>query len=152
MQDSCLFNATDQLRFASNTAADMDSSTGEDVLLGIVLVLVGEVNYKLFLYFNIFPLQFFYAAQWVYEEKYLRKYKISSLKVVGLEGNTHIIFAPFNIPGIYGALTLFVLLWPMYFIKIGKQFGLGPEYRYNMIDKIRGYFQNLSGLKTCWMG
>ena len=57
----------------------------------------------------------------MYEQKYMNKYNLHPLKVVGLEG-------------ISGVLTLCVLLWPMYFITfdktgIMKGIALGPEGR-----------------------
>ena len=66
--------------------------------------------------------QFFHGLQFVYEQKYMMKYDLHPLKVVGYEG-------------IFGVLTLSVLLWPMYFVKFGSNEGLldgialGPEYR-----------------------
>jgi len=96
-----------------STTPAPESSKGMDTLIGIALVLVGE---------------FFHGVQFVYEEKYLTKYRVPPLKVVGLEG-------------INGALTLFVLLWPMYFIDVGDQFGLGPENRFeDMIDGLKMIF------------
>jgi hypothetical protein len=32
--------------------------------------------------------------------------------------------------GIFGFLTIGILLWPMYFIKTGETFGLGPSFRF----------------------
>ena len=57
----------------------------------------------------------------MYEQKYMNKYNLHPLKVVGLEG-------------INGVVTLCVLLWPMYFITfdktgIMKGIALGPEGR-----------------------
>jgi len=90
-----------------------ESDSGTNMLIGIILVLVGE---------------FFHGVQFVYEEKYLTKYNIPPLKVVGLEG-------------LNGALTLFVLLWPMYFIDMGDQFGMGPNNRFeDMIDGLKMIF------------
>ena len=57
----------------------------------------------------------------MYEQKYMNKYDLHPLKVVGYEG-------------MCGVLTLAVLLWPVYFItfeKTGIMAGvaLGPEGR-----------------------
>jgi hypothetical protein len=38
-----------------------------------------------------------------------------------------------SISGIFGFLTIGILLWPMYFIKTGEVFGLGPSYRYHTL-------------------
>jgi len=84
-----------------------------DMLIGICLVLVGE---------------FFHGVQFVYESKYMTKYNLPPLKVVGLEG-------------VNGALTLLVLLWPVYFIDMGEKFGLGPNHRFeDMIDGLKMIF------------
>lgn len=91
------------------------------MVVGIILVLVGE---------------FFHGAQFVYEEKYLTKYKIPPLMCVGLEG-------------INGVLTLLVLLWPAYFIVIGKPFGLGPENR--LEDAIDAFIQIFDGHNGGWL-
>jgi len=99
----------------STTPAPEETSKAVNMLIGIAMVVVGE---------------FFHGVQFVYESKYLTKYKIHPLKVVGLEG-------------INGALTLFVVLWPMYFIKVGDQFGLGPENRFeDMIDGLKQIFDS----------
>ena len=37
---------------------------------------------------NLTPLQFFHGCQFVYEEKYVIKYDLHPLKVVGYEGDT----------------------------------------------------------------
>lgn len=57
----------------------------------------------------------------MYEQKYMNKYDLHPLKVVGFEG-------------ISGVLTLAVLLWPAYFITFDKSgilegVALGPEGR-----------------------
>jgi len=102
----------------STTEAPEDDDKGINVLIGIVLVLVGE---------------FFHGVQFVYEEKYLTKYGLAPLKVVGLEG-------------INGALTLFVLMWPMYFINMGDQFGMGPDNRFeDMLDGLKMIFDGNNG-------
>ena len=56
--------------------------------IGILLVLVGEVTFlKKFQEFYYFSFQFFHGAQFVYEEKFIKQYKLAPLKVVGIEGN-----------------------------------------------------------------
>jgi len=89
--------------------------------IGIALVIVGE---------------FFHGCQFVYEQKYLTQYNIPPLMVVGYEG-------------INGALTLLVLLWPAYFIVLGKPFGLGPEYR--LEDAIDAFTQIFDGHNGGWL-
>lgn len=97
----------------------MDATTR--VMLGIVIVIIGE---------------FFHGCQFVYEEKYLTKYNLPPLKVVGLEG-------------INGFLTLCLLLWPMYFIDIGCDFGLGPRHTLeDMIDGLKMIFDSDAGFTT----
>jgi len=91
------------------------------MIIGIFLVLVGE---------------FFHGAQFVYEEKYLKKYNLPPLMCVGLEG-------------INGVLTLLVLLWPAYFIVLGKPFGLGPEHRFE--DAIDAFSQIFDGRNGGWL-
>ena len=84
--------------------------------------------------------QFFHGVQFVYEAKYLTKYNIPPLKVVGLEGKSYkilltILFSNldfrcnFSLSGINGALTLCVLLWPAYFLQDIPYFGVGPNKR-----------------------
>jgi len=97
---------------------------GEEFGYGIALVLVGE---------------FFHAVQFVYEEKFITKYRLAPLKVVGIEG-------------VCGALTLFVLLWPMYYIPIPKYLGgasLGPYGR--LEDAIDGFMQIFDGADGGWL-
>jgi len=89
--------------------------------IGMVLVVVGE---------------FFHGVQFVYEEKFLTKYKLPPLMCVGYEG-------------INGVLTLLVLLWPFYFIIIGKPFGLGPENR--LEDAIDGFYQIFNAHNGGWL-
>jgi len=104
---------TDTTPAFSSTTEGQESDKGTDVLIGIILVLVGE---------------FFHGVQFVYEEKFLTKYNLAPIKVVGLEG-------------VNGALTLFVLLWPMYFIDMGDQFGMGPNNRFeDMLDGLTMIF------------
>jgi len=99
-------------------------STGEEFGYGVTLVLVGE---------------FFHALQFVYEEKFITKYRLAPLKVVGIEG-------------VCGALTLAVLLWPMYYIPIPKSLGgasLGPNGR--LEDAIDGFLQIFDGADGGWL-
>ena len=88
-------------------------------------------------------MQFFHGCQFVYEEKYVIKYDLHPLKVVGYEGDITLsvpslrmltISDPFTSPGLFGVLTLAVALWPMYFIPIPKTgplagISLGPNGR-----------------------
>jgi len=84
---------------------------GSDPLTGDIIIVIGEV---------------FHAFQFIYEEFYLGKFDLPPLKVVGYEG-------------MFGFLTIGILLWPMYFIVVGETFGLGPEFR--MEDAIDGFTQ-----------
>jgi len=86
--------------------------------------------------------EFFHGLQFVYEQKYMMKYDLHPLKVVGYEG-------------IFGVLTLSVLLWPMYFVKFGSNEGLldgialGPEYRLeDAIDAFGMIFNANKGYST----
>lgn len=92
--------------------------------IGIALVLVGE---------------FFHGLQFVYEEKFITKYNLAPLKVVGIEG-------------ICGVLTLAVLLWPAYYISIPESLGgasLGPEGR--LEDAIDAFVQIFDGDNGGWL-
>jgi len=108
------------------TEEDDSMDKGTRTLIGIVLVVIGE---------------FFHGVQFVYEAKYMSKYDLNPLKVVGLEG-------------INGALTLFVILWPMYFIDMGEQFGFGPQFRFeDMLDGLKMIFDGgpeNGGWLLCW--
>jgi len=91
---------------------------------GMLLVLVGE---------------FFHGAQFVYEEKFITKYKLAPLKVVGIEG-------------VCGVLTLAVLLWPAYFIEMPESMGgaaLGPQGR--LEDAIDAFVQIFNGDNGGWL-
>jgi len=85
------------------------------LFVGMAFVVVGE---------------FFHGLQFVYEEKYLTKYNLPPLMCVGYEG-------------INGVITLMMVLWPLYFIKIGEPFGLGPEARFE--DAIDAFNQIFNG-------
>jgi len=100
------------------------SGMDSNFAIGILLVLVGE---------------FFHGAQFVYEEKYITKYKLAPLKVVGIEG-------------VCGVLTLAVLLWPAYYIPIPDSMGgaaLGPHGR--LEDAIDGFVQIFDGDNGGWL-
>ena len=84
----------------------------------------------------------FVACQNVYEEKYIDKYDLHPLMVVGYSPG----FKNFNILhwlmvlGVFGVLFLSVVLWPMYFITVPKNgilggISLGPNGRYIKIPK-----------------
>jgi len=95
--------------------SDIEKFIAENGLyVGMALVVVGE---------------FFHGCQFVYEQKYLTKYNLPPLLCVGYEG-------------INGVITLCILLWPLYFIILGKPFGLGPEYRFE--DAIDAFHQIFS--------
>jgi len=103
-------------------AEDNESSCNSNCLMGIgaAMVIVGE---------------FFHGLQFVYEQKYMNKYDLHPLKVVGFEG-------------ISGVLTLCVLLWPMYFITFDKTgimegVALGPEGRFE--DAIDAFVMIFNG-------
>jgi len=100
------------------------SSEGLNKVIGIALVLLGE---------------FFHGCQFVYEEKFITKYNLPPLKAVGIEG-------------INGFLTLAVLLWPVYFIKMPASLGgagLGPEGRFE--DTIDAFVQIFDGHNGGWL-
>jgi len=101
-----------------------EMSAAVRLLVGIALVIVAE---------------FFHGVQFVYEAKYLTKYNLPPLKVVGLEG-------------INGALTLCVLLWPAYFIQDIPYFGVGPHKSIeDMLDGLHQIFAGDNGGWTiCW--
>jgi len=101
-----------------------EMSAAVKLLVGIALVIVAE---------------FFHGVQFVYEAKYLTKYNIPPLKVVGLEG-------------INGALTLCVLLWPAYFLQDIPYFGVGPNKSIeDMLDGLHQIFAGDNGGWTiCW--
>jgi len=101
-----------------------EMSAAVKLLVGIALVIVAE---------------FFHGVQFVYESKYLTKYNLPPLKVVGLEG-------------INGALTLCVLLWPAYFLQDIPYFGVGPNKSIeDMLDGLHQIFAGDNGGWTiCW--
>merc|ERR1712158_91128 len=115
-------NATALKVFENDDSEEMSAAVR--LLVGIALVVVGE---------------FFHGVQFVYEAKYLTKYNIPPLKVVGLEG-------------INGALTLCVLLWPAYFIQDIPYFGVGPNKSLeDMLDGLHQIFAgNNGGWTICW--
>jgi len=122
------FNATEGDNFNLLTPFETDEPEGlsksEEFGYGITLVLVGE---------------FFHAVQFVYEEKFITKYKLAPLKVVGIEG-------------VCGTLTLAVLLWPMYYIPVPQSLGgasLGPYGR--LEDAIDGFMQIFDGADGGWL-
>ena len=79
----------------------------------------------------------------MFEEKYVKKYKIQPLRYVGFVGSMRNIIIS-NVKrsmtiilptGMFGVLTLCVAMWPMYFISIPKHgilrgMSLGPKGRY----------------------
>jgi len=95
----------------------------EDMLkpIGYALIIVGE---------------FFHGLQFVYEEKFLVKYNLPPLKVVGWEGT-------------FGFITMGLLLWPLYFIRVGAPIGSGPDGRFE--DAIDGFTQIFSGQPDVWL-
>lgn len=112
------------LPFAEEEEGDGGMSDSTAKLIGIALVLIGE---------------FFHGCQFVYEEMFITKYKLAPLKVVGIEG-------------ICGFLTLAVLLWPVYFIKLPASLGgaaLGPEGRFE--DAIDAFVQIFDGDNGYWL-
>jgi len=104
---------------------DSDSlSVDTNYIIGVLMVIVGE---------------FFHGCQFVYEEKFVTKYNLPPMKVVGIEG-------------ICGVLTLGMLLWPMYFIKMPTSLpgaALGPEGR--LEDAIDGFVQIFDGDNGGWL-
>jgi len=101
-------------RTDSSNDSDDSGESDSNYAIGIALVLIGE---------------FFHGCQFVYEEKFITKYKLPPLKVVGIEG-------------VCGFLTLAVLLWPVYFIIMPESLpgvALGPEGRFE--DAIDAFVQ-----------
>jgi len=66
------------------------------------------------------------ATQMVYEEKFISKFNVPALQAVGWEG-------------IFGFVTLAVLLVPMYFIPVKHPFGNPP--RFVLEDALDGFIQ-----------
>ena len=74
----------------------------------------------------IITAQIIVALQMVYEEKFITKYNIAPLKAVGFEG-------------LFGFLTLVILLVPFYFIYVGPTIGHNP--RMVLEDAYDGFYQ-----------
>jgi len=84
------------------TGEDADESGVSDAVIGDIIIICAQVVA---------------ACQFVYEEKYIAKYDIHPLKVVGSEG-------------IFGFITLALLQIPLYFIIIdGFSIGYNPDNR-----------------------
>lgn len=75
------------------TVTTSSTQTMEEILLGDVLIILAQIAI---------------AAQMVYEEKYVSKFNIPPMKAVGYEG-------------IFGLLTLSVLLVPLYYIEVRSE-------------------------------
>ena len=88
-------------------------------VLGDVIIVCAQVDTYLVLqlYYSSSTLQLIAACQFVYEEKYIAKYNVHPLKVVGSEG-------------VFGFITLVLLQTGFYFIP-AKNLGIGynPEGR-----------------------
>jgi len=135
-KDYCLLelsNRTNQTTTAPSTTAapssahesyDDDGDDSTDTIIGYLIIIFGE---------------FLHGAQFVYEEKYVVKYNIPPLKTVGWEG-------------IFGFLTMGILMWGFYFIEVGEDMGYGPEFRFE--DAIDGFHMIFSGnlISGCWDG
>ena len=100
-------------RFKTNSGSKNaeDELTLIDVLLGNVLIILA---------------QFLFSIQLTYEEKFITKYKVPVLHVLGLEG-------------IFGFHFMSVLLLIMYFIPVGERFGKNP--RAVIEDALDGFYQ-----------
>jgi drug/metabolite transporter (DMT)-like permease len=71
------------------------------------------------------------AAQFVYEEKYIKKHSIPALLAVGLEG-------------LFGMVILSLLLIPMYYIPASKPFSTDPE------NRLENIFDAFEQMKNNW--
>jgi len=80
--------------------------------------------------------EFLHGLQFVYEEKFLVKYNLPPMKVVGWEG-------------IFGFITMGLLLWPLYFIEVAPPIGSGPDLRFE--DAIDGFTQIFGGKPNVWL-
>lgn len=126
---SILDNSTATTPISTTTQISRSSTTTikpvlDEALLkpiGYALIVVGE---------------FFHGLQFVYEEKFLVKYNLPPLKVVGWEG-------------VFGFITMGLLLWPLYFIRVGAPIGSGPDGRFE--DAIDGFTQIFGGQPDVWL-
>jgi len=106
----------------STTVSPDDGKGGTDMttIIGYLLIVVGE---------------FLHGCQFVYEEKFVVKYNLAPLKIVGWEG-------------IFGFITMGLLLWPLYFIKISNEdIATGPDGRFE--DALDGFAQIFGG--SLWL-
>ncbi|UMM18605.1 hypothetical protein L5515_014591 [Caenorhabditis briggsae] len=96
------------------------------VMLGLVIVGVTDIYYdsnplddkNAIITGNLLIVmaQIIVAIQMVYEQKYLTKYDVPALFAVGLEG-------------LFGMITLSILMVPFYYIHVPKTFSTNPEGR-----------------------
>ena len=77
---------------------------------------------------------FMHAVMLICEEKYIRKFNISPLKIVCAQG-------------LFGVSATCILLWPLYFVTVDGLFGYGPDQR--LEDAIDGFTQIFSG--SSWL-
>jgi hypothetical protein len=88
--------------------------TFSDVLLGDLLIIGAQI---------------LVAGQLVFEEKYIKKYDIPVLQVIGLEG-------------LHGFTIMSVLLIPLFFVHVGEEFGQNPRHAFeDPVNKICSYVQ-----------
>jgi uncharacterized membrane protein YkvI len=86
--------------------------TFSDVLLGDLLIIGAQI---------------LVAGQLVFEEKYIKKYDIPVLQVIGLEG-------------LHGFTIMSVLLIPLFFVHVGEEFGQNPRHAFeDPVNKICSY-------------
>ena len=94
-----------------------------NVIIGYVCIVLGQLSY---------------ACMNVYDENNVKKYRIPPLKAVGYKG-------------VFGIFVMGLVLWPLYFIKIGAGsilLGTGPDHR--LEDAIDGFTQIFSG-SSSWL-
>ena len=103
-----------------STATPVDHHDHHITIIGYASIVLGQLAY---------------AGIYMYEEDIVNKYRIPPLKMVGYRG-------------LFGCFAMGLLLWPLYFVKIGQAgdnslFGTGPDHR--LEDAIDGFTQIFGG-------